>query len=322
MNPRPTLFIGSSSEAKYVATAIQSNLWQDIQTTIWDQDVFSATQGTLESLVKAVNDFDFGVLVLSREDVAIIRDQKVDVVRDNVIFEAGMFIGKLGRERVFLVVPHDGVSLHLPTDLLGTTTLFYDAQRSDDNWKAATAPPCEEIKTAVKKLGGIKASKGVVAYGDSVVLTTFDGSYVHVEANEQGTLKADSKEFSKWTKFEVVSATGAIKGRSVKFGDKVGLKSLTNNRYVGVNYNENQEKLINAWVPKLNIWETFVVQPANLNYSNGDVLPYGASFALLSDENKSAGSGYVAYKPVDTQTFWAAATQIGDWERLRFVEPE
>ena len=192
MNLRPTLFIGSSSEAKIVAAAVQANLWQDIEITVWDQNVFQTTKGTLEALVDAVNTFDYGVFVLSREDAATIREQKYDVVRDNVIFEAGLFIGKLGRERVFLIVPHDNKSLHLPTDLLGTTTLSYDAQRSDNNWKAATSPLCEEIKVVVKKYGGIKSDKGVVAYGDSVVITTFDGSYVQVEADEKGTLKARS----------------------------------------------------------------------------------------------------------------------------------
>ena len=315
------MFIGSSTEGLNIVKAGQSNLWRDVVITTWPK-AFSATKNTLEELAALVDKFDFAVFVLSRDDVSTIRKETVPVVRDNVIFEAGMFVGRLGRERVFLLTPHDDEKLHLPTDLLGTTTLVYDAQRPDGNLGDATQPACMEIEQRIKEFGGIRASKGVVAYDDNIVITTFDGSYVQVEADEKGTLKANSKEFCTWDKFSVVSATGAVPGRSVKFGDKIGLKSLKNNQFAGVNHNAGYDKAVAAWVPKLNDWETFIIRPANSIYADGNVVPYGASFALFCDPNNIAEKSYVAYKPTDTQAFWAAAAQIGDWERLRFVEPE
>ena len=322
MTPRPTMFIGSSVEGLDVANAVQDNLWRDILISKWDQDVFTPTKNTLEELAEAVNNYDFAVFILSRDDASVIRKEAVSVVRDNVVLEAGMFIGKLGRERVFLIVPHDEEKLHLPTDLLGTTTLEYDALRPDNNWVSATSTACNRIRTIAKRLGGIRASKGVVAYGDTVVLVTFDGCYVQVAADERGTLTAISRDFGEWDKFEIVSATGAIAGRSVKIGDKISLKAVKNNRYVGVDFNNHQEKSVGAWVPELKLWETFEACAVNPKYKAGDVVPYGVSFALLAGEDKAAEGGYVAYKPEDTKTFWAASATIGDWERLMFVEPE
>lgn len=266
--------------------------------------------------MNAVNRFDFGVFVLSRDDAAVIRKEEVSVARDNVIFEAGMFAEKMGRERVFLVAPHDGKKLHLPTDLLGTTTLFYDGLRQDNNWEAATLTACNKIREAAKILGGIKAGRGIVAYGDRVVLTTFDGFYVQVDPNEQGWLRATSRHINEWDRFEVVSATGAMPGRSVKFGDRIGLKANRNNQYVGANV-DSEDKEITTCALALASCETFIVTPAHERSNNGDDVAYGASFAL-----KAANDHYIAYRPDDTQTFWAAAPNIGDWERLMFVEPE
>lgn len=41
-----------------------------------------------------------------------------------MVFELGLFMGALSRDRTFVVVPH-GVDLKIPTDLLGMTTLRY-----------------------------------------------------------------------------------------------------------------------------------------------------------------------------------------------------
>jgi predicted nucleotide-binding protein len=44
------LFIGSSTEARKVAAALQAGLDHDAEVTIWYQNTFSPSTGTLESL--------------------------------------------------------------------------------------------------------------------------------------------------------------------------------------------------------------------------------------------------------------------------------
>ena len=47
---RPPMFIGSSSEGLSIARAIQVELENDVDATIWDQGVFGLSQSSLEAL--------------------------------------------------------------------------------------------------------------------------------------------------------------------------------------------------------------------------------------------------------------------------------
>ena len=73
----------------------------------------------LDSLTNGLKDFDFGVFIFAPDDILKLRDQTHAAVRDNVLFEFGLFMGKLGKERVFFVLPQEHGNLRLPSDLLG-----------------------------------------------------------------------------------------------------------------------------------------------------------------------------------------------------------
>lgn len=150
---KSNLFIGSSVEGLDVAYAVQENLDHSVEVTVWSQGVFKASGGTLETLTESLNLFDYAVFVFSADDTAAIKHQNVSVVRDNVIFELGLFIGRIGKERCFFILPRGEEKLHLPTDLLGVTPLTFDAHRSDKNLVAALGPACNQIRN-------ISATKG------------------------------------------------------------------------------------------------------------------------------------------------------------------
>lgn len=62
---KPKLFIGSSVEGLEVAYSIQENLKYISESTVWDQGVFNLSESTLESLIKILENSDFGVFVFS-----------------------------------------------------------------------------------------------------------------------------------------------------------------------------------------------------------------------------------------------------------------
>lgn len=155
---KPKIFIGSSVEGLSVAYSIQQNLTHDADVTVWDQGVFELSKTTIESLLEILGKSDFGIFVFSPDDISIIRKENQNIVRDNVIFEFGLFIGKLGRQRVYFVIPSN-TEFHLPTDLLGITPGKYDPNREDKSLQAATGPVCHQIRLQLKKLGTITTSE-------------------------------------------------------------------------------------------------------------------------------------------------------------------
>jgi hypothetical protein len=151
---KPRLFVGSSSENLEIAYAVQENLEQVAEVTVWTQGVFSPSKYNLESLVDALFKTDFGVFIFAPDDITTTRGQDRQTVRDNVIFELGMFVGRLGRERSFILMPKSAqANLHLPSDLLGLSPATYNAERRDGNIGAALGPVCSEISRHITRLG-------------------------------------------------------------------------------------------------------------------------------------------------------------------------
>jgi hypothetical protein len=156
---RSRLFIGSSTESLDFAYAIQQNLEDDVEVTVWKQGVFELTKNTLEALTRALDRSDFGAFVFAPTDVVRLNQRKYFAVRDNVLFELGLFIGRLGRSRSFIVCPKGHHSLRIPTDLTGITVGLFDPKRKDGNLEAAFGPFCHQVRKQIRRLGTRKPRK-------------------------------------------------------------------------------------------------------------------------------------------------------------------
>ena len=148
---KPRVFIASASESLDIADAINSNLDHHTEPTVWKHG-FDIAQNNIDELVKMAESVDFAIFVFTPADVTTIRGQEKRTVRDNVVFELGLFSGTLGKERCFIVKPRN-TPLHLPTDILGLNPADYDGDRSDGNFEAAVNHPCTQIKKQIKSLG-------------------------------------------------------------------------------------------------------------------------------------------------------------------------
>ncbi|MFN3465009.1 MAG: TIR domain-containing protein [Terricaulis sp.] len=168
-NATARVFIGSSSEGLGAAKAIAAGVQNaDVDAVVWSEGVFAASSTAIETLEFEVRRSDFAVLVLSNDDRLQLRGRAFAAPRDNVVFELGLFMGALGRERVFVVCPslkgpssrlatlrdlvRPRLALRLPTDLLGVTVLHYDEA------SAAERPPhvseaCGALNELIRKRG-------------------------------------------------------------------------------------------------------------------------------------------------------------------------
>ena len=155
-NPLPTLFIGSSSEGRAVASVIleacTQKLKKKITPRLWSDGVFQASQTVIEDLLQMSDSCDFAVLILTPDDETKSRGNVKVAPRDNVIYELGLFTGSLGRKRSLIVVP-SGIELKIPTDLLGVTTLRYRHAKTTSALRNRLEGVVESIVSRIKELG-------------------------------------------------------------------------------------------------------------------------------------------------------------------------
>ena len=145
------VFIGSSVEGLDVARQIQACFEYDaFDAVVWENGVFEASATTIESLEKALKEFDFAVFILTPDDLSLSRDVLKDTIRDNIVFESGLFMGAIGRKRVLFAQPRVGVVW--PSDWSGITPLTYDHERFDREPAAAVAPLCVKLRSRFESL--------------------------------------------------------------------------------------------------------------------------------------------------------------------------
>ncbi|SDL21245.1 CBASS system CD-NTase-associated NAD(+) hydrolase Cap12 [Siphonobacter aquaeclarae] len=125
------LFIGSSSEELELAHAAKLLLEQDFDVTIWndtvwDSAVFRINQNFLSDLLKASLKFDFGILIGSKDDKVEYRGTSALQPRDNILFELGLFLGRLGPNKCAFLIEKD---IKVLSDVQGITLARFDKSK-------------------------------------------------------------------------------------------------------------------------------------------------------------------------------------------------
>lgn len=146
------VFIICSTEALPVAREIQNQFQHDkFFVKIWTEGTFKASQYALDSLEEQLDESDFAIAIVTPDDLVESRGEEQGAPRDNVIFELGLFVGRLGRPRSFLVEPR-GDEVRLPSDLKGITTIGYST-RSTQELASRLGPACNQMREIFNELG-------------------------------------------------------------------------------------------------------------------------------------------------------------------------
>lgn len=117
---RPTVFVGSSSEALPVAKRVKKILAKSFECVLWTDDIFRSNDNILQTLLQASGIFDFGIMLLTADDVVVSRKHAFKAPRDNVLFELGIFLGRTGDGKAYALL-EDNAKAKLPSDLEGIT---------------------------------------------------------------------------------------------------------------------------------------------------------------------------------------------------------
>lgn len=125
---KPKIFIGSSRESISIANKIAEKLNDVAECQLWHDNFFELNESYFASLTEGAILFDYGIFIASADDMVRSRDVEKQAARDNIIFEFGLYLGKLGKERSFFLKER---GLDLPSDLEGIKLLEFD--NSDDD---------------------------------------------------------------------------------------------------------------------------------------------------------------------------------------------
>jgi predicted nucleotide-binding protein len=148
---RPCIFIGSSKESIDVAKALELNLHEKFEISIWDKS-FQFSTAVIESLYRALKENDFAIFVMNADDLTTSREVTQKSPRDNIIFEIGLFMGYLGRSRVFIVCEESDDDLKVPSDLAGVLIATFNRDRcKNKSLSNVVRPVCTKISEEIEK---------------------------------------------------------------------------------------------------------------------------------------------------------------------------
>jgi hypothetical protein len=147
------LFIASSESnieiAKLVARKLEADGCGDA--TPWNEGVFSLNGSILDRLLTAINEYDFAILIWGGDDVTDSKGAAMASPRDNVIFECGLFMGALTKDRVFVMVDKHA-RVKIPSDFSGISLAYYDGSLlSEGDGTPAIRKACEQIALEIRR---------------------------------------------------------------------------------------------------------------------------------------------------------------------------
>jgi len=150
---KPKVFIGSTSEQHEIAVGLQRILERrELDVMVWSQGVFKYNSAYFESLFAALDEYDFAFFIASADDFTVSRSRGKDVPRDNIIFEAGLFLGRYDKTRVFILHPRDKKP-HFPTDWDGIKFIEYDLPSNREDIPSKLEPSVMQTFTAIDEHG-------------------------------------------------------------------------------------------------------------------------------------------------------------------------
>lgn len=120
------IFIGSSTETLEIAEKIATWIEEFGGSPVLWNTIFDIGESTLSDLIKTSQEVDGAIFVFNADDAIFYRGTTSYTVRDNVLLEFGLFIGKLTPQQVVFA---NANKPKLPTDLAGITYLNFDSNK-------------------------------------------------------------------------------------------------------------------------------------------------------------------------------------------------
>lgn len=273
------IFIGSSSEELDLAIAAKTLLEfeKDFEVTIWNEDVwekavFRLNNSYLNDLIRATLQFDFGILIGTKDDKVEYRGNEELQPRDNILFELGLFIGRLGLNNCAFLIDKE---IKILSDIKGISLARFD--RNDMN-------SFTQAITQVKDLFKNQVDSGINFFPSSTLAAVYYENFVkptclHIIQNN-GISDEDGKIYENSTIKIIIpeKLTSDVNSQFQALKKSFKTKKLTFD-YLGRPRNIDVETLVEDG--KLFVID-FPTVLSGINYAISNLLPH--EFNSMSDD--------------------------------------
>jgi hypothetical protein len=145
------IFIGSSTPNLNVARAMADCLeGRNFRPLVWDEGLLRQNESVFDGLLRLSKEVEYGVFIWGASDVTISGGQSIPAARDNVVFETGLFLGALGKEKTFMVVDRS-MPIKIPSDFAGIIRTYYDGSAVGTYDRSAVSKACNEIERSISQ---------------------------------------------------------------------------------------------------------------------------------------------------------------------------
>lgn len=141
---RPSIFVASSSASRTVAEAVKEYFAGEADVDVWADEVFKLNESTMQTLLNRASYNDFFIAIFAADDEAVIKGEKKKIPRGNVVFEFGLFLGRIGMSRTFFIL-EEGTDLFSDWDGLSITRF-----NPGGDLKDALAVSCQRIREKMR----------------------------------------------------------------------------------------------------------------------------------------------------------------------------
>ncbi len=155
---QPQIILFSSSGSYAVAEGLYANLKDRHAVTLWKQFFGENSTTPLWTFFKKLFHYDYAILVLANDSIiydTVKQGQQAWIPKDNVIFELGATMARLGPQKTVLLVPNEP-EVHLPGyfDDVRPLLFTYTNQEtfSDEEKVRATAAAADGISEILDKV--------------------------------------------------------------------------------------------------------------------------------------------------------------------------
>src|SRR5438477_12208695 len=157
---KPRIFLGSSGKQEKLLQALTRGLEDVAQVEPWTTS-FTPGTTTLERLLELAHEVDFAAFAFAPDDwttnttsASPPTESGQACPRDNVVFESGLFGGRLGMRRTFIL---HASGAKLPSDLLGLTCVRY----GDATTAAEMRVVNQKLRKAIENEGHASGIEGL-----------------------------------------------------------------------------------------------------------------------------------------------------------------